>query len=113
MNKIIIKFLSLLTFFIITSCVNTNDIDIINKEKMVSILIEMHLTEESVMELKLPDDTSGIFYTEKEREIFRKYMVDEETYRKSYSYYFFRPVELESIYDKVIDSLSFYQQIKE
>ena len=111
MNKIIIKFLSLLTFFIITSCVNTNDIDIINKEKMVSILIEMHLTEESVMELKLPDDTSGIFYTEKEREIFRKYMVDEETYRKSYSYYFFRPIELESIYERVIDSLSFYQQI--
>ena len=50
MNKIIIKFLSLLTFFIITSCVNTNDIDIINKEKMVSILIEMHHTEESDME---------------------------------------------------------------
>ena len=47
MNKIIIKFLSLLTFFIITSCVNTNDIDVINKEKMVSILIEMHLTRKN------------------------------------------------------------------
>ena len=78
MNKIIIKFLSLLTFFIITSCVNTNDIDVINKEKMVSILIEMHLTEESVMELKLPEDTSETFFTEKEKEIFRKYKVDED-----------------------------------
>ena len=38
-------------------------------------------------------------------------MVEEEYYRKSYSYYFFRPVELESIYERVIDSLSFYQQI--
>ena len=113
MSKIIIKFLSLLTFFIITSCGETDNNSVINKEKMVSILIEMHLTEESVMELKLPEDTSEIFFSQREREIFKKYMVDEERYRKSYSYYFFRPVELESIYDKVIDSLSFYQQTKE
>ena len=111
MNNIIIRFLSVLTFFIITSCENQNDIKVIDKDKMVKILIEMHLTEESVLELKLPKDTLDIIFTEKEKKIFRKYMVEEEYYRKSYSYYFFKPVELESIYERVIDSLSFYQQI--
>ena len=112
MNMIIIRFFSLLTFFIITSCEVHENVDVISKDKMVSILIEMHLTEESIMELKLPDDTSNVFFSEKEKEVFKKYMVDEEFYRKSYSYYFFRPKELESIYIKVIDSLSFYQQVK-
>ena len=70
MNNIIIRFLSVLTFFIITSCENQNDIKVIDKDKMVSILIEMHLTEESVLELKLPKDTLDIIFTEKEKEDF-------------------------------------------
>ena len=53
------------------------------------------------------------FFSEIESEVFDKFMVDEELYRKSYSYYFFRPEELESIYIKVIDSLSLYQHLKE
>ncbi|MAK07557.1 MAG: hypothetical protein CMG94_05960 [Marinoscillum sp.] len=113
MNKIIIMFLSLLTFFIITSCKNVENTKLISKDKMVSILLEMHLKEESIMLLKLPNDTSDVFFSEIESEVFDKFMVDEELYRKSYSYYFFRPEELESIYVKVIDSLSLYQQLKE
>ena len=86
---------------------NTNDIDVINKEKMVSILIEMHLTEESVMELKLPEDTSETFFTEKEKEIFRKYRVDEEKYRKSYSYYFFT-----NIYKFFFTKIKYFSKVK-
>ena len=57
-------FLSLLTFFIITSCKNVENTKLISKDKMVSILLEMHLKEESIMLLKLPNDTSDVFFSE-------------------------------------------------
>ena len=44
--------------------------------------------------------------------IFEKFNIDEETYRKSFSHYFFEPKELDEIYESVIDSLLLYQQIK-
>ena len=45
-------------------------------------------------------------------EILDKYNISEELYRRSYSYYFFEPEELDKIYEVMLDSLLLYQQIK-
>ena len=112
MGQIVHTYFIFLTIFIIFSCVSEVEEKIIDKEDMVKILIEMHLVEKSIDNLKLDADTSRALFKIKEDQIFDKYSIDEELYRKSFSYYFFDPKELDVVYERVIDSLMLYQQIK-
>lgn len=107
-----VKYFSLLTFFIITSCKSDERQDLIGREMMVQILIDMHLVEESIKNLKYEKDTLEALFYRKEKDIIDKYNVSEEMYRKSYSYYFFEPEELDKIYEIMLDSLLLYQQTK-
>ena len=112
MVKKTIKYLYILTFFINTSCDSGMNQNIIEKEKMVEILIEMHLMEESIDILELNADTSKALFNIKEQEIFDNYSVTEKEYRESFSYYFFNSNNLDNIYGSIIDSLMLYQQLK-
>tara|TARA_Y100000814_G_scaffold220453_1_gene164765 strand:- start:127 stop:465 length:339 start_codon:yes stop_codon:yes gene_type:complete len=107
-----LKYFILLTFFIITSCDSEINEDIVNKEKMVKILIDMHLAEEAIENLSFNKDTLEALFARKEQEILDKYSISEELYRKSYSYYFFEPEELDKVYAVMLDSLLLYQQTK-
>ena len=107
-----LKYFILLTFFIITSCDSEIKEDIVNKEKMVKILIDMHLAEEAIENLSFNKDTLEALFARKEQEILDKYSISEELYRKSYSYYFFEPEELDKVYAVMLDSLLLYQQTK-
>ena len=107
-----LKYFILLTFFIITSCDSEINEDIVNKEKMVKILIDMHLAEEAIENLSFNKDTLEALFARKEQEILDKYSISEELYRKSYSYYFFEPEELDKVYAIMLDSLLLYQQTK-
>ena len=107
-----LKYFILLTFFIITSCDSEINEDIVNKEKMVKILIDMHLAEEAIENLSFDKDTLEALFARKEQEILEKYSISEELYRKSYSYYFFEPEELDKVYAVMLDSLLLYQQTK-
>ena len=112
MSLIKIKYFLFLTFFIIISCKNQVNEDLITREKMVKILLDMHIAEESISELPYDKDTLKALFLMNEKEILNKYSVSELDYRSSYSYYFFNPKELDEIYRSVIDSLSLYQQMK-
>jgi len=101
-----------LTIFLIFSCKN-DDVDnkkYISKEKMVKILIDIHLIEEKVNQLNFSKDSSKSIFNLLEKEIFVKHDISDEEYRLSYSYYFFNPKELDDIYKSVIDSLNVYNQ---
>ena len=111
MIKKSVKYLCILTFFINTSCDSGINQNIIEKEKMVEILIELHLIEESIDILELNPDTSKALYHIKEQEIFYSYSVTEKQYRESFSYYFFNSNNLDNIYGNIIDSLMLYQQL--
>ena len=106
------RFLLILTFFLIFSCKNNdyeNDL-YLPKDKMINILIEIHLLEEKVNQLNYSEDSLRNIYELFEKEIFKNYDVSDEEYRKSYSYYFFDPKQLDEIYQSVIDSLNIYNQ---
>ena len=64
-----VKYFSLLTFFIITSCQFDEKQDLIDKDMMVQILIDMHLAEESIEQLKYEKDTLEALFSRKEMEI--------------------------------------------
>ena len=110
MNSIKIKYFNILTFFIIISCDNEKEVNVIEKGKMAKILIEMHLSEEMIGVLKFDKDTLSALFSEKEKQVFQKHSVTEKEYRESYSYYFFNPQQLEDVYEELIDSLLLYQQ---
>ena len=106
------RFLLILTFFLIFSCKNRdyeNDL-YLPKDKMINILIEIHLLEEKVNQLNYSEDSLRNIYELFEKEIFKNYSVSDEEYRKSFSYYFFDPKQLDEIYQSVIDSLNIYNQ---
>tara|TARA_B110000263_G_scaffold145758_1_gene126395 strand:+ start:256 stop:582 length:327 start_codon:yes stop_codon:yes gene_type:complete len=107
-----IKYLFFLTFFINISCSNPLEKKLLSKEILVEILIDMHILEVTIDNLNLSKDSSLVFYNQKEKEIFKKYNIDDKIYRESFSYYFFKPKELDQIYEHVIDSLLLYQQTK-
>ena len=52
MNSIKIKYFVILTFFIIISCDDKKEVNVIEKGKMAKILLELHLSEESIDMLK-------------------------------------------------------------
>ena len=70
-----LKYFILLTFFIITSCDSEINEDIVNKEKMVKILIDMHLAEEAIENLSYDKDTLEALFARKEQEILEKYSI--------------------------------------
>ena len=60
-----VKYFYLLTFFIITSCQTDEKQDLIDKQMMVQILIDMHLAEESIENLKYGNDTLEALFHKK------------------------------------------------
>ena len=84
MVKKTIKYLYILTFFIINSCDSGINQNIIEKEKIDEILIEIHLMEESIDILELNADTSRALFHVKEQEIFDSYSLQKKNIEKAF-----------------------------
>ncbi len=113
--SVIKKVLVLVVALSLFSCGKGEEVpeNILSKEKMVSLLIEMRLAEGRVATLTLSNDSSLNLFSELEKSIFEKHEVDSLTYIASYQYYLLHPREALYITDAVIDSLKVRQQIKE
>ena len=84
--------------------------DILPKEKMVEMLIDIHILESEIQNLRIKKDSSHLLYNSFEREIFKKNNVDQEVYRRSFEYYLNDVDGMEKIYDVVIDSLNYMEK---
>lgn len=84
--------------------------DILPKEKMVEMLIDIHILESEIQNLRIKKDSSHLLYNSFEREIFKKNNVDKEVYRRSFEYYLNDVDGMEEIYDVVIDSLNYMEK---
>jgi hypothetical protein len=80
--------------------------DILPKEKMVQILIRIHIAEATVGIKNLPSDSASKLYKSYQNEILKEQAVDDSTYARSYSFYVIRPQLMNEIYGAVVDSLS-------
>jgi predicted secreted protein len=85
---------------------------IIPSKKMTSILIDLHLAEALVLESRYhSEDTAKVEYAKLEKDVFKKHQTDSVTYAKSYQYYAEDVVELNKIYNTVVDTLSQREEI--
>ena len=74
MSRVPIKYFCILTIFITISCSRVVERDVIKKEEMVNILIDMHLMEESIDLLRLESDTAKALFNTKEKEILKQWI---------------------------------------
>lgn len=80
--------------------------DILSKEKLIPILIDIHLAEAEILEGRYyNNDSAKRDFNLMEQKIFKKHKVDSSFYFKSYRYYAKNLNDLEEIYRQVADSL--------
>jgi hypothetical protein len=94
--------------FLLLACSSGKDKpdDVLSKDKMVNVLLDIHLAEARVSQARLPLDSSLNYYIFLENEIFQKHQIDSATYKKSMDYYTLHIRELDEIYESVLDSLN-------
>jgi hypothetical protein len=105
------KYFLPLVCFLFTACDSGNEqqqppAGLIPKEKMVSLLIDIHIAESKIMQRNMPGDSAQVLFQDYKAEILKKMKVDKEVFRKSYEYYMVNISDMDAIYAIVVDSLS-------
>ena len=81
--------------------------DLLSKEQMTSLLIDLHLAEAKMSYLDVRSaDSIEILYRNYEYAIFEDHGVTDSAYFRSYEYYLDHMEGLEAIYSAVVDSFS-------
>lgn len=79
--------------------------DILSKEKMTHMMIQIHLIEAKVGRLRLPRDSQQVVYRHFEKELLKEMGIDSATYFTSFGYYSLHPALFTIVYEAVGDSL--------
>lgn len=79
---------------------------LLSEDKMVSVIVDIHLAEGFVQSLPIPYDSSRKLYPALERDVFEKHAVTDSVYLESFQYYLRDAVFMERVYARVIDSLT-------
>lgn len=103
------RWLLLLSGLLVMACGTPGDdrpANLLDEDRMVAILVDVHLAENRVSRLGLPSsDSANVVYKRLERQIFKKHGVDTSAYEKSYVYYSSHPREMEAIYKRIVETL--------
>lgn len=84
---------------------NTKPENLISEDEMVTILIDIHMTEGLASSLPIFYDSSKVIYTLLEREVFVEHDVSDSVFISTMIYYLQDPSTMDRIYGRVIDSL--------
>lgn len=84
---------------------------IIPVETMASILVDVHLAEGKIQELRLRGDTAETALRYYEELTFEKHNVVREDYQRSFNYHLSDLKTMDAIYAIVIDSLNVRRQL--
>lgn len=98
----------LLFFVILSACVSPPSIpnDVLPKEKMATILAEIHITQTYVSRLNFgSSDSTQVAYNTLEKELFKKQKIDTATYKRSFTFYSAQPEYMTEIYEDVLKKL--------
>ena len=92
--------------FLVFSCgKETVPEGILEEDKMVTVLVDIQLTEGIVSSLPISYDSSQVLYSLLERDVFIKHEVTDSVFTKSMVYYLEDAGKMDRIYARVIDSL--------
>jgi len=86
--------------------------DVLEKQKLASIMVELYLTEARLSSYPIQRDSSLRLFLPREKAILTKANVPDSILRKTYDYYLQHPDDFNDVYDIVIDSLTVMEKIK-
>jgi hypothetical protein len=103
MNRIFI-----LLIIITSACVKqaTTPPDLVDKETVANILVNIHVTEASIEQEQIALDSAKILYSTAHKDILAEYNISEEAFKKSYLYYLHDVKQMDEVYTLVLDKLS-------
>ncbi|TGD79744.1 DUF4296 domain-containing protein [Hymenobacter wooponensis] len=93
----------------LTACQKPEDVappsKLLPQEKMVSLLVNIHILEAQVDASALPSDSARALFLQQKKDLFKRFDVTDSTFQQSYRYYAVHDKDLDDIYKTVIDSL--------
>ncbi|MFD2037124.1 DUF4296 domain-containing protein [Belliella marina] len=84
---------------------------ILDEDKMVSVLIDIHLAEGFVSTFPVNYDSSRTLYPMFEHEVFKEHNVADSVFHKSLEFYLANPKMIDRIYARAIDSLNVIEKL--
>ncbi len=106
------KFIFSIILLVACACSDTDRPDhIMDKDKMVNYLIDLHLTEAAMRNIRLDSDSAKIVFSVQEKYMLRQHNITDSIFIASYTYYLDNPSILEEIYGAVVDSISLRQSL--
>jgi hypothetical protein len=96
---------------LLISCGNSREDTYLSQQKMVDILIDMHINEAKVENLSLSRDSSSQLYQYLEEKVLERHQVSDSVYSQSMNYYMSQPRIMNRIYMVVVDSLSLRERL--
>ena len=83
--------------------------EIMPANTMINYLIDLHLVEAQVQNLRLKKDSADYIFNVYEKHLLEKNELTDSLFIRSYNYYLQNPDQLEIIYEAVVDSISVHK----
>lgn len=80
--------------------------DLVSENKMVDIMIDIHMTESALSLKNFNRDSSLKLFVFYKEDVFKEYGITEKQFKDSYEYYSEHSKEFNAMYARIIDSLS-------
>ncbi|RPD47758.1 DUF4296 domain-containing protein [Hymenobacter sediminis] len=95
---------------LVTACQKNDEVtppqQLIPRDKMVSLLVELHTLEARADAAGLPTDSSRALFLQARKGLYSRFAVDDSSFVRSYRYYAIHEKDLDQIYAVVVDSLA-------
>ncbi|RTQ47733.1 DUF4296 domain-containing protein [Hymenobacter gummosus] len=112
-NPLITLGLGLATTLLLTQCKQSDEAvpptGLVPRETMVSLLIDLHLTEAQIEATRMRPDSAQVLYRQQAKQLYRRYNTTNENFEASMRYYAVHGKDLEQMYAAVVDSLNVRQ----
>ncbi|GAB3238012.1 hypothetical protein GCM10027346_30180 [Hymenobacter seoulensis] len=94
----------------VTGCQKPDDIapprQLLPRDKMVRLLVELHTLEARTDASALPSDSARALFRQEQKRLYTRYQTTDSAFQQSYQYYAIHDKDLDEIYATVIDSLT-------
>ena len=107
------KIFWILIILTVVSCKREEKIPegIMSQEQMVSVLIDIHIAQSAIQNLRLGTDSAAYLFKVFERQSLSEHGTKDTAFYKSYSWYLDNPEKMFEIYAAVVDTLSLRESL--
>jgi hypothetical protein len=105
------SFLAIIILVAVSCGSDTPSETIMGEEEMVNFLIDLHIAQASVQNLRLKADSAKTVFKVENKFLLAKHNITDSVFINSYNYYLANPEDLERIYSAVVDSISLRQSL--